>query len=100
MTTGIWYSGLIDIFGIDQAMNITVLALEGVFDTGLAVVLDAFTTANELADLQARPAPQFNVSLVGLRPQVYSAQHMSVPVKSAADCPTPELVIVPALGYK
>ncbi len=100
MRTGIWYSGSIDIFGIDQAMNITVLALEGVFDTGLAVVLDAFTTANELAALQACPEPQFNVSIVGMRPQVYSAQRLCLPVLSAADCPKPELVIVPALGYK
>src|SRR3982074_3160152 len=35
----------------DQAMKIVVLVLEGVFDTGLSTVLDALTTANELADL-------------------------------------------------
>jgi hypothetical protein len=40
-------------------VNITVLALEGVFDTGLATVLDALTTANELAKLHACPGPQF-----------------------------------------
>jgi hypothetical protein len=28
------------------AMRVYVLALDGVFDTGLATVLDAFTTAN------------------------------------------------------
>jgi transcriptional regulator GlxA family with amidase domain len=81
-------------------MQITILALEGVFDTGLAVVLDALTTANELVALQACAGPQFAVSLVGLRPEVYSAQRLRVPVVMAADCPTPDVVVVPALGYK
>jgi hypothetical protein len=31
-------------------MKVSVLALESVFDTGLATVLDAFQTANELAE--------------------------------------------------
>jgi hypothetical protein len=38
-----------DIFDIIFAMKIDVLALNGVFDTGLAAVLDAFATANDLA---------------------------------------------------
>jgi hypothetical protein len=33
------------------AMKIHVLVLDGVFDTGLAIVLDAFATANELAEM-------------------------------------------------
>ena len=38
-----WYSGSIDIIDSKWAMQmrIAILALEGVFDTGLAVVLDA-----------------------------------------------------------
>jgi transcriptional regulator GlxA family with amidase domain len=81
-------------------MQIAVLALEGVFDTGLAVVLDALTTANELVALHAGTGPQFTVHLVGMRPQVSSAQRLQVPVMMAAACPTPDVVIVPALGYK
>ncbi|MES2127130.1 MAG: helix-turn-helix domain-containing protein [Pseudomonadota bacterium] len=81
-------------------MNITVLALEGVFDTGLATVLDAFSTANELAALQASPAAPFHVSLVGVRPTVTSSQRFGVPVRRPADCPAPDLVVVPAMGYK
>src|SRR5271155_3727888 len=34
--------GDIDKFGIILAMKISVLALDGVFDTGLAIMLDAF----------------------------------------------------------
>lgn len=94
----IGYSGTIDIFDSDHAMNITILALEGVFDSGLAVVLDALTTANELAVLHNVPIPQFNVSITGVRPQVYSAHRFSVPL--TPESAKPALVIVPALGYK
>ena len=81
-------------------MNVNVLVLDGVFDTGLAIVLDALTTANELASTQAAGDPPFDISLVGLRPAVGSAQRLSVPVSASADCARPDLVIVPALGYK
>jgi transcriptional regulator GlxA family with amidase domain len=81
-------------------MQITILALEGVFDTGLAVVLDALTTANEVVAMEVCPGPQFTVVLAGLRPQVHSAQGLRLPVVPAAACPAPDLVIVPALGYK
>ncbi|MFI4939445.1 MAG: GlxA family transcriptional regulator [Burkholderiales bacterium] len=81
-------------------MNVNVVALEGVFDTGLAIILDTIATANELSAMQACPAPPFTVSIVGMRSQVKSAQHMTIPVMRADKCPQPDLVIVPALGYK
>ncbi|WP_342246674.1 GlxA family transcriptional regulator [Pseudomonas sp. OTU5201] len=81
-------------------MKITVLALEGVFDTGLSAVLDALATANELAVLHALPAPQFQVSLAGVRPEVNSSLGFGVPVRPVKDCPPPDWVIVPAMGYK
>lgn len=81
-------------------MNITILVLESVFDTGLATVLDAFTTANELSALYACPGPQYQVSIAGVRPHVRSSQLMGVPVLAVADCPTPDWVIVPAMGHK
>lgn len=81
-------------------MNITVLVLDSVFDTGLATILDAFTTANELSALYACPGPQYRVTLAGVRQQVRSAQLMGVPVVALADCPKPDWVIVPAMGHK
>ena len=81
-------------------MNITVLALEGVFDTGLSTVLDAFTTANELSALQGLSTPPFSVTLAGVRPEVRSAQGMGVPVRLAAVAPLPDVVVIPALGQK
>ena len=96
----VWQIGTIDNFGIDQAMKVAVLALEGVFDTGLATVLDALSTANELASLHACPGPHFDVRIVGVRRRVHSAQRFGVPVAPVTDCPRPDCVIVPAMGYK
>ncbi len=81
-------------------MQITVLALDNVFDTGLSAVLDAFTTANELAPMLEAPQPVFNVTLAGLRPAVRSAQGMQLPVVPMASAPAPDLLILPAIGHK
>jgi transcriptional regulator GlxA family with amidase domain len=81
-------------------MNITVLALDSVFDTGLAAVLDTFTTANELAPMLEAPQPAFNVTLAGIRPAVRSAQGMQVPVVPLASAPAADLLILPAIGHK
>ncbi|HDW3841049.1 TPA: helix-turn-helix domain-containing protein [Pseudomonas aeruginosa] len=81
-------------------MQINVLALEGVFDTGLSIVLDALATANELSAMQGVAIPQWNVSVVGVRRRVVSAQQMVIPVVRADESPKPDLVIVPAIGYK
>lgn len=81
-------------------MNVTIIALEGVFDTGISIVLDALTTANELSAMQAAPAPPFQISVAGVRDVVHSAQNMGIPVRPISDCPHPDIVIIPALGYK
>ncbi len=81
-------------------MKVNVLALEGVFDTGLAIVLDTLGTANELAELFGVTASRFEVSTVAVREIVHTAHRMSVPVDPATDRATPDLVVVPALGYK
>jgi transcriptional regulator GlxA family with amidase domain len=81
-------------------MNVHVLALEGAFDSGLAIVLDALSTANELSVLQAGSFAPFRISIVGMRQRIRSAQGLRIPVRRAADCPRPDAVIVPALGYK
>ncbi|MBV8159219.1 MAG: DJ-1/PfpI family protein, partial [Dyella sp.] len=81
-------------------MNISVLALDGVFDTGLATVLDTFATANELAPAAGMPMPDFRVSVVGMRSRVSTANGMKVPTLVAEQAPRPDWVIVPALGCK
>lgn len=93
-------TGTIDIFGIDPAMHITVLTLDHVFDTGLATLLDAFSTANELAAMQDGGVPPFTVSIGAVRSHVTSAHGFKLPVTPLRDCPPPDLVIVPAMAYK
>lgn len=80
-------------------MRVFVLALDGVFDTGLATVLDAFQTANELAEMSNLSSSRFEVTIVGLRRAVRTSQGLSVPVQ-AVGRRAPDCVVVPAIGYK
>ena len=79
-------------------MRISVLALEGLFDTGLTTVLDALAMANRLAQWTGIRTPGFEVTLVGVRPQVHTSLGLQVPVRSIADTPKPDYVIVPAIA--
>lgn len=81
-------------------MKLDVLALDGVFDTGLSTVLDVFTTANELgATLRLDVAP-FDVTMTGVRKRVRTSQGLSVPIARALGAGTADWLIVPALGCK
>jgi len=80
-------------------MMVSVLALENVFDTGLATVLDAFQTANELAGLSGLSSSRFDVTVVGVRKSVRTSQGFTVPVRPAGKR-VPDCVVVPAIGFK
>ncbi len=81
-------------------MRLHILVLDGVFDLGLAALTDTLSTANELAgSLADAPAP-IELTRVGVRRRVRTAQGLTVPVL-AADCARrPDVVLVPALGAK
>lgn len=81
-------------------MRIQVLVLDGVFDTGLSVVLDALQTATELAQLNGKPSVRFEVELVGLSETARTQQGLTVPLKRASERTRPDVVVVPALGAK
>jgi transcriptional regulator GlxA family with amidase domain len=81
-------------------MKIAVLTLNDVFDTGLAAVLDAFATANDLAVAQELTSVTLDVSVVGLCRQVQTNQGLTVPVSPARDHPPADWVIVPAIGAR
>ena len=70
-----------------------------VFDTGLATVLDAFQTANELADLSGLSSSRFDVSVVGVRKHVKTSLGFTVPVRPVGKR-VPDCVVVPAIGFK
>src|SRR5262245_43935949 len=87
------------IIDIVLAMRVSVLALDHVFDTGLATILDAFQTANELAELSGVSTSRFEVSVVGVRKSVKTAQGLTVHIRRAAKR-APDCVVVPAIGFK
>src|SRR5258707_14423277 len=78
-------------------MHIQVLALDGVFDTGLAAILDTFGTANALAEMTGGSSLRFRTTVVGVRKTVTTAQGLSVPVTAAARAETPDVVVTPAI---
>jgi transcriptional regulator GlxA family with amidase domain len=80
-------------------MKVVVLALDGVFDSGLSVVLDTLATANELAETDKKVRP-FEVSLCSLRRHVTTQQGFRVPSTHVQAAARPDLVIAPALGEK
>jgi transcriptional regulator GlxA family with amidase domain len=79
-------------------MRIAILALEGLWDTGLSVMLDALTLADKFSVLQMGGTLRFNVTIVGVRKKVRSGQGFSVPVTTVAADVRPDWVIVPALN--
>jgi transcriptional regulator GlxA family with amidase domain len=86
-------------FSTDIAMKVGILIVNHCFDTGLATIVDAFSTANELAQMSGMRSPRFELEIIGVRRSVTTANGLTVPVvppKKAA----PDLVIVPAIGYK
>jgi transcriptional regulator GlxA family with amidase domain len=81
-------------------MRIDILALNGVFDTGLAALLDAFATANELAQMQGLATVRFEVTVVGVRGRVRTGQGLMAPVRPAKNRITPDWLVVPAIAEK
>ena len=80
-------------------MRVHVLALDGVFDLGLSAVLDAFQTANELAEMSGFSGERFDVRIVGVTRSIKTSQGLTVPVQ-AIGSKAPECVVVPAIGFK
>lgn len=81
-------------------MRLSILALDGVFDTGLAALLDTLGTANELAAAQGSTAPPFDFNLVGVRRRVRTALGFSTQPEPVAHVRQPDWVVLPALNAK
>jgi transcriptional regulator GlxA family with amidase domain len=79
-------------------MRIHILALNGVFDTGLAAVLDAFDTANALAEMTGISSLRFRTKVVGLHKTITTAHGLSMPVTAAGRAQTPDAVVTPAIN--
>ncbi len=81
-------------------MRIHILVLDGVFDLGLAALTDTFGTANQLAGSLAHAPSPVEVTLVGVRRRLRTAQGLTVPVVPTHSVAKPDVVLVPALGAK
>ena len=81
-------------------MRIYILALDEVFDTGLSILLDTFSIANDLAESAGTPSIHFEVTVVGVRRRVHTSQGLLVPVVLATHLARPDIVLIPALGAK
>jgi transcriptional regulator GlxA family with amidase domain len=90
-------SGRGAIFDIIPAMGrVALLVLDGVFDLGMAVILDTLGTARELGDAVAGPGA---VDVVGVRRRVRTAQGLAVPVAPPPRA-RPDVVVVAPLSAK
>ena len=81
-------------------MRLHLLVLDGVFDLGLAALTDTLTTANELAGTLAHAPTPIELTFVGVRRRVRTAQGLAVPVVPVHSVQRPDVVLVPALGAK
>jgi transcriptional regulator GlxA family with amidase domain len=79
-------------------MRVSVLVLDGVFDSGLSVVLDTLATANDLSE--GRKSNRYDVTLCGFRKTATTTQGLRVPLSPVRGGVRPDVVIVPALGCK
>lgn len=99
--SGAWLDGTVpDNFATIWAMKISLLVLDGVFDTGLSSLLDAFTTANELAAAFGHKQVHFDVTLTGMRSSATTSQGLSVALTPTEICQGADWVVIPAIGYK
>ncbi|WP_244830241.1 MULTISPECIES: helix-turn-helix domain-containing protein [unclassified Caballeronia] len=81
-------------------MRLAILALDGLFDTGLTVFLDTFSMANEVAAAQGFEAAPFEVRLIGMRRRIRTAHGLSTSVELASSAPSPDWIVVPALNVR
>jgi transcriptional regulator GlxA family with amidase domain len=81
-----------------SAMRIHILALDGVWDTGLSVMRDLLQTANGMAAAQTGGGARFDVSVVGVRRRVKTGLGVPVSVQPINPSDRPDWVVIPALN--
>ncbi|WP_368746269.1 hypothetical protein [Klebsiella aerogenes] len=79
-------------------MKINILTLDGVFDTGLATLLDTFAAANDMARRQSMNISRFDVQMIAVTGQVKTAHGLSIPAHQATGLDYPDWIVVPAIN--
>lgn len=80
-------------------MNICVLVVDDMFDTGLTTILDTWAVANELA-AQVGTGTRFKVAIASVRQSVRTRLGLQIPTTLTHSLAPPDLVVVPALADK
>jgi transcriptional regulator GlxA family with amidase domain len=93
--TGDYVSGGNATYDIVPAMDVAVLVYDGVFDSGLAAILDVLENANAMGEEISEP-PTWNVTTVGTRPVVRTGAGHLVNAKPLEHAETADLLIVAA----
>ena len=82
-------------------MRVAVLTVDGMFDSGLATVLDVFAAANALRHDQAGPTAPFDVTVVGTSTSIRTGHGLQLTTTPITDLDVqPDLVITPAVGLR
>lgn len=89
-----------DNIDIIVAMKIHILVCDGVFDLGLAALTDTVGLANAMSGSLPQAPAHIELTLVGVRRRIRTAQGLTVPVVTARGVPEPDVVLVPAFGEK
>jgi transcriptional regulator GlxA family with amidase domain len=87
-------------YDIISDMTIYVLVLDGVFDIGLASLLDVIGMAQELAIDGKSASLKIKSSMVAVSRNVFTAHGLRVPVMLPNSLPPPDVVLIPAIGSK
>jgi transcriptional regulator GlxA family with amidase domain len=82
-------------FATVPAMQVAIVVYDGVFDSGLAAILDVLDNANALGG-QIHDPPTWDVTMVGPAPQVRTGAGLVVAPKPLEHARTADLLVVPA----
>ena len=82
-------------------MKVAVVAVDGMFDSGLSVVLDVLSSANALRSDVCGAPPPIEVIVVGLGESVTTGHGLRIHTTPARELePAPDVVVMPAPGVK
>jgi transcriptional regulator GlxA family with amidase domain len=89
-----------DCFDTVYDMEIAVLAHDGVFDSGLAAILDVLQGANDMRGQLPQPPPAWEVRTVGFRRRVRTGAGHTVAASPVGDAAEADLLVVPAVAER
>ncbi|MCP3804621.1 helix-turn-helix domain-containing protein [Allokutzneria sp. A3M-2-11 16] len=81
-------------------MKVAVLALDGLFDSGLAAVLDVLQGANDMRGELDRPPPRWRVSTIGFRRRVRTGAGHAVSTTTVDGAGDADLLVLPAIAER